>query len=178
MTQKARWYIAQVQSGSEGSAVKALKEKIERNKMEELFEEILIPTHEITEVKQGKRVQTEKKFFPGYIMLKMVMNEETWQTVRGIKRVTGFLSAQNKPVPLSQAEADKLIKSLDDQAQGMAPLVTFQVGDRVKVIGGAFASFSGTVEAVDDEKQRLKVSVLVFGRPTQVDLEFAQAQGE
>lgn len=178
MTQKARWYIAQVQSGSENSAVKALNEKIERNKMEDLFEEILVPTHEVTEVKQGKRVQSEKKFFPGYIMLKMVMNEETWQTVRGIKRVTGFLSAQNKPVPLSQKEADELIQGLQDKAEGTAPVETFQVGDRVKVIGGAFASFSGTVEAVDDEKQRLKVSVLVFGRPTQVDLDFAQAQGE
>ena len=173
-----RWYIAQVQSGSEGSAVKALNEIIDRKEMRSKFEEIFIPTHEITEVKNGKRVQSEKKFFPGYILLKMEMNEETWQLVRGVKRITGFLSAQNKPVPLSQKEADKLMNALDEQATGAVSLETFQVGDRVKVTSGPFASFNGSVEFVDDEKQRLKVSVLVFGRPTQVDLEFLQVEKE
>lgn len=174
----ARWYIAQVQAGSENSAVKALREKIERNKMDSFFEDIRVPTHEVTEIKQGKRVQSEKKFFPGYILLKMVMTEDAWQLVRGIKRITGFLSAQNKPVPLTEKEAQNLLQALDDKAQGLAPLEIFQIGDRVKVISGPFASFAGTVESVEDEKQRLKVAVLVFGRPTQVDLEFGQAQKE
>ncbi len=178
MTQKARWYIAQVQSGSENSAVKLLKEKIEKDQIDGFFEKILVPTHEITEIKQGKRVQVEKRFFPGYIMLKMVMNEESWQAVRGTKRITGFLSAQNKPVPLSEKEAEKLLTNLDEKKEGLVPLETFLVGDKVRVISGPFASFSGSVESVDDEKQRLKVSVLVFGRPTQVDLEFTQAQNE
>ncbi len=178
MTIKTRWYIAQVQSGSENTAVRELKDKIEKNKLEELFEEILVPTHEITEIKQGKRVQAEKRFFPGYIMLKMAMNETTWQIVRGVRRITGFLSNQNKPIPMSQKEADKLLNNITEKQEGIVPLETFQIGDLVKVTSGPFASFSGKVEAVDDEKQRLKVSVLVFGRATQVDLEFTQAQNE
>ncbi|MBN2675827.1 MAG: transcription termination/antitermination protein NusG [Alphaproteobacteria bacterium] len=173
-----RWYIAQVQAGSENSAIKALNEQIERKGMQEKFEEILLPTREVTEVKNGKRVQSDKKFFPGYVLLKMEMNEETWQLVRGIRRITGFLSAQNKPVPLTQKEADTLLSSLDEQKAGTVSLETFQIGDRVKVVSGPFASFNGSVELVDEDKQRLKVSVLVFGRPTQVDLEFLQVEKE
>lgn len=171
-----KWYVAHVQSGSEGTVVKALNEKIARQGKEKFFDKILVPTHEVTEVKLGKRVNSEKKFFPGYVLIKMVMNDDTWHMVRSLPRVTGFLGANNKPVAISEKEAEKLLHSIEDHKAGAASLITYEIGDEVKVIEGPFASFIGKVEEVDNEKQRLKVSVSIFGRPTEVELDFLQVE--
>ncbi len=176
MEQNAKWYVANVQGGQEGSIKKAIEEKAEARGMSEYFEEILIPTHEVTEVKQGKRVQTEKKFFPGYMLIKMIMTDDSWHLVKDLPKVSGFLGAQNKPTPISPREAKKLMSALQEQQEHSVSMVSYEIGDTVKVIDGPFASFTGTVEQVEEDKQRMKVSVSIFGRPTQVDLEFVQVE--
>ncbi len=171
-----KWYVAHVQSGSEGTVVKAINEKITRKGMESFFDKILVPTHEVTEVKLGKRVNTEKKFFPGYVLIKMIMNDETWHLVKDLPRVSGFLGANNKPVAISEKEAMKLLNAIEDHKTGSVSMLTYEIGDEVKVIEGPFASFVGRVEEVDNDKQRLKVSVSIFGRPTEVELDFLQVE--
>ncbi len=172
----ARWYVVYVHSGCEKAVVKRLEEKIKKYKMEDAFEEILIPTQETTEVKQGKKVKVEKKFFPGYVLIRMIMNDDTWHMVRDIPLVSGFLGSRTKPSPVSEKDADALLHRLENTEESFSSGLSFEVGEQVKVCEGPFASFNGTVEKVDDEKQRVKVSVSIFGRPTQVDLEFTQVE--
>ncbi len=175
-TSNARWYIVYVHSGCEKAVVTRLEEKIKKHKMQDFFEEMLIPTQEVTEVKQGKKVKTEKKFFPGYVLIRMIMNNDTWHLVRDIPLVSGFLGSRSKPSPVSERDADALIHRLESSEETLVSGITFEVGEQVKVCDGPFASFNGNVEKVDDEKQRLKVSVSIFGRPTQVDLDFNQVE--
>ncbi len=172
----ARWYIVYVHSGCEKVVVTRLEEKIKKHKMEAFFEEMLIPTQEVTELKQGKKVKVEKKFFPGYVLIRMIMNDDTWHLVRDIPLVSGFLGSRTRPSPVSERDADILIHRLENTEETFVSGITFEVGEQVKVCDGPFASFNGSVEKVDDEKQRLKVSVSIFGRPTQVDLEFTQVE--
>ena len=172
----ARWYVVYVHSGCEKVVVKRLEEKIKKANMEESFIEILIPSQEMTEIKNGKKVKVEKKFFPGYVLINMVMNNETWHMVRDIPLVSGFLGSKLKPTPVSEKDAEMLIRRLENKEEGFASGVVFEAGEHVRVNEGPFASFNGIVEKVDDEKQRLKVSVSIFGRPTQVDLGFTQVE--
>lgn len=172
----ARWYVVYVHSGCEKAVVKRLEEKIKKQKMEDSFVEILIPTQESTEIKQGKKVKVEKKFFPGYVLIRMVMNDDTWHLVRDIPLVSGFLGSRTKPSPVSEKDADMLLHRLESKDETLVSGLSFEVGEQVKVCEGPFASFNGVVEKVDDEKQRVKVSVSIFGRPTQVDLEFTQVE--
>jgi transcriptional antiterminator NusG len=173
---KALWYVAQVQSGTENTVVKAIKEQAEKRDMEKYFEEILVPTKKVTEVKKGKKVSSDKKFFPGYILIKMIMTNETWQLVKRLPRVNGFLGSKNKPVPISENEALRLLNRIEESKTGVDSAITYEVGEEVKVIEGPFNSFTGIVEAVEDDKKRLKVSVSIFGRPTQVELGFEQVE--
>lgn len=172
----ARWYVVYVHSGCEKAVVTRLEEKIKKFHVEDSFEEILIPTQEVTEVKQGKKVVSEKKFFPGYVLIRMVMNDDTWHLVRDIPLVSGFLGSRTKPSPVSEKDADMLLHRLESKDETLVSGLSFEVGEQVKVCEGPFASFNGVVEKVDDEKQRVKVSVSIFGRPTQVDLEFTQVE--
>ena len=172
----AKWYIVYVHSGCEKAVKTRIEEKVKKFGVTDLFDEILIPTRESVEVKQGKKVSVEKKFFPGYVLIHMVMNDDTWHLVRDIPLVSGFLGSRTKPTPVSEKDADALIHRLENNEQSFAEVLSYEVGEQVKVCEGPFASFNGVVEKVDDERQRVKVAVSIFGRPTQVELDFTQVE--
>ena len=144
--------------------------------MEDKILEVLVPTEEVVELKKGSKVNSERKFFPGYVLVKMVMSDECWHVVRNTPRVSGFLGSRNKPQPISEAEAQRIIKQMTEGVERPRTAVDFEVGEQVRVNDGPFASFIGFVEEVDTEKMRLKVSVSIFGRSTPVELEFSQVE--
>lgn len=172
----ARWYVLHVYSGFEDKASEAIREKAAKKGLEDRIEEILVPTEEVVEVKRGQRVSTERKFFPGYVLVKVHMDDEIWHLIKDTPRVTGFVGAGNKPSPVSEAEAQRIIKQVKEGVESPRPSVTFDIGEEVKVSDGPFASFNGTVEEVDEEKARLKVTVSIFGRATPVELEYSQVE--
>ena len=174
--QKARWYIVHVYSGSENRVAQLIKENADKKGMSGLFEDVLVPTEEVTEIKGGERVNVDKKYFPGYVLVKMVMNDETWHLVRTVPRVSGFLGGKGKPTPISEAEVKRIMDQLKASAETPRATVTYEVGDQVRIIDGAFASFSGFVEEIEDDKQKLKVSVMIFGRATPVSLDYVQVE--
>jgi transcriptional antiterminator NusG len=141
-----------------------------------MFGEILIPTEEVTEIKKGEKVKTERKFFPGYILVQMILTDETWHLVRSIPKVSGFLGSRGKPTPISEAEVEKIVRRIEDSASSTVSAVSYEIGDAVTVCDGPFASFQGVIEDVEREKERVKVSVSIFGRPTNVDLSFSQIE--
>lgn len=172
---KQRWYVLQAFSGYESRVATTLREYIKQQGMEEQFSEVLIPTEEVVENVGGKRRKSERKYFPGYVLVKMEMNEYTWQLVRSVPRVLGFIGGTpDKPAPISEKEANAILNRLEQNADKPKPRTTFQVGEEVRVIEGPFADFNGTVENVDYEKSRIKVSVSIFGRATPLELEFSQ----
>jgi transcriptional antiterminator NusG len=170
------WYIVQSHSSFENKVAKLIKEEAEKAKVEEKIEEIVVPTHNITEVKRGKRVQRKKKYFPGYVLIKSEMDNELYHMIKGIKKVSGFLGSKGTPVPVSDKEIEKILGQIKDGVTQPKSTIEYNVGENVQVIDGPFASFNGLVEDVDEEKARLKVSVSIFGRPTPVDLEFNQVE--
>jgi transcriptional antiterminator NusG len=170
------WYIVQSHSSFENKVAKLIKEEAEKAKVEEKIEEIVVPTHNITEVKRGKRVQRKKKYFPGYVLIKSEMDNELYHMIKGIKKVSGFLGSKGTPVPVSDKEIEKILGQIKDGVAQPKSTIEYNVGEKVQVIDGPFASFNGLVEDVDEEKARLKVSVSIFGRPTPVDLEFNQVE--
>tara|TARA_B100000131_G_C17776326_1_gene475453 strand:+ start:106 stop:636 length:531 start_codon:yes stop_codon:yes gene_type:complete len=170
------WYIVQSHSSFENKVAQLIKEEAEKAKVEEKIEEIVVPTHNITEVKRGKRVQRKKKYFPGYVLIKSEMDNELYHMIKGIKKVSGFLGSKGTPVPVSDKEIEKILGQIKDGVSQPKSSIEYNVGEKVQVIDGPFASFSGLVEDVDEEKARLKVSVSIFGRPTPVDLEFNQVE--
>ena len=169
-----RWYVVHVYSGFEQKVVEEIKRKAAQQGLEEAFEELLVPTEEVVELKRGQKVNTEKKFFPGYVMVKMDMSDAAWVLVKDTPRVTGFLGANDRPVPMSNAEAERMIKQLQEGVDKPRSTVTYEVGEQVRVCDGPFNSFNGTVEEVDEDRSRLKVSVSIFGRATPVELEYTQ----
>ena len=171
-----RWYVLHVYSGFEKKISDAIWEKAAKQGLEDCFEEVLIPTEEVIEVKRGQRVSSERKFFPGYLLLKMDMNDDAWHLVKDTPKVTGFLGAGNKPCPISQKEAERIVTQMQEGVERPRSSVTFEIGEEVRVTDGPFASFSGNVEEVDEERSRVKVSVLIFGRSTPVELEYAQVE--
>src|SRR5918996_797301 len=172
----SRWYIIHVYSGFEKKVATSIKEQAAKQGMEHLFEEILVPMEEVLEVKRGKRVNAERKFFPGYGLVKMELNDETWHVVRNTAKVTGFLGPGGKPTPIPDIEAERILRQMQEGIEHPRPLVSFLPGDQVRVSDGPFSSFNGVVEEVDDGKGRLKVSVSIFGRATPVELEYSQVE--
>ena len=170
------WYIVQTFSGFEHKVAKTLKEIIKKNNLDEKITEVLVPIHEVTEVKRGKRVQRKKKYFPSYVLVKMEMSKELYHIIKNIQKVTGFLGTTGNPVPVSDNEIDKILGNIKEGLLVPEPSVTFDIGELVKVCEGPFSSFSGLVEEVDEEKSRLKVSVSIFGRPTPIELEYNQVE--
>jgi len=171
-----RWYVVHVYSGFEQKVVQSLKEQIVAKGMEDMFEEVLVPTEEVVEMRRGAKVRSDRKFFPGYVLVKMDLTDETWHLVKDSPKVTGFLGAKGKPAPISEAEAERILRQVKEGVERPKPSVTFEIGEQVRVSDGPFTSFNGMVEDVDEEKARLKVSVSIFGRATPVDLEYSQVE--
>ena len=172
------WYIVQTFSGFEQKVADTLKDAIEKKKklLNDKIEDVLVPTHEVTEVKRGKRVQRKKKYFPSYVLVKMEMNKELYHMIKNINKVTGFLGTTGMPAPVPEKEIDKIMGRIKEGTLAPKTQITFDIGEQVKVCEGPFASFNGLVEEVDEEKSRLKVSVSIFGRPTPIDLEYHQVE--
>ena len=170
------WYIVQSHSSFENKVAQNIKDEAEKAKISEKFEEIVVPTQDVTEVKRGKRVQRKKKYFPGYILIKSEMDDNIYHMIKGIKKVSGFLGSKGTPVPVPDKEIEKILWQIKDGVTQQQTGVEYSVGEKVQVIDGPFASFSGLVEDIDEDKSRLKVSVSIFGRPTPVDLEYNQVE--
>ncbi|BAC24663.1 nusG [Wigglesworthia glossinidia endosymbiont of Glossina brevipalpis] len=176
-THKKRWYVVQAFSGFESKVAQSLKEHTKLYKMEHFFGEVMIPTEEILEIRHGKRKKSERKFFPGYVLIHMVMNDSSWYLVKNIPKVMGFVGGtSDKPAPISDKEIEYIVKRLQKIGNKPRPKTLFEPGELVRVKDGPFSDFNGVVEEVDYEKNRLKVSVLIFGRATPVELDFSQLE--
>ncbi len=174
---KKRWYVVQAFSGFEGRVAQSLREHIKMHGMEDCFDEVLVPTEEVVEMRAGQRRKSERKFFPGYVLVQMVMNDETWHLVRSIPRVMGFIGGtSDRPAPISDKEADAILNRLQQASESPVHKTVFEPGEVVRVTDGPFADFNGVVEQVDYDKSRVKVSVSIFGRATPVELEFGQVE--
>lgn len=174
---KKRWYIVYSYSGNEKKVQNAIQEHIKLKGMEDKFGEIVVPTEEVVEMRGGQKRKSERKFFPGYVLVQMEMNDETWHLVRRVPGVLGFIGGtSDKPSPISDAEVDNILQRVQEGVEKPKPKVLFEPGEVVRIIEGPFADFDGVVEAVNYEKNRLRVSVLIFGRSTPVELEFGQVQ--
>ena len=172
----SRWYVIHVYSGFEKKVAAAIREQVEQKGLSDKFEEILVPTEEVVEVKRGAKVSSERKFFPGYVLIKMEMSDETWHLVKNTAKVTGFLGGRGRPSPISDAEAARIISQVQEGIERPKPSISYEIGEQVRVCDGPFTSFNGLVEEVDEERARLKVAVSIFGRATPVELEYAQVE--
>jgi transcriptional antiterminator NusG len=171
-----RWYIVHAYTNFESKVAEAIKERAKQAGLSSLFDEVVVPTEEIIEVKRGRKVQSERKFLPGYVLVKMEMTDAAFVLIKNTPKVTGFLGADNKPIPISDDEAARILNQVKEGVERPAPSIIYEVGEQVKVVDGPFASFQGEVEEVDGERARLKVGVSIFGRKTPVELEFGQVE--
>jgi transcriptional antiterminator NusG len=172
-----RWYVVHAYSGFEKSVQRALLERIQRQEMQDSFGQVLVPVEEVVELKQGQKSISERKFFPGYVLVEMEMNDESWHLVKSTPKVTGFVGGTaNKPTPISEKEVEKIMQQMQDGVEKPRPKVLFEPGEIVRVKDGPFTDFHGSVEQVNYEKNRLRVSVTIFGRATPVELEFGQVE--
>jgi len=171
-----RWYIVHAYTNFERKVADSIRERARQAGLEHLFEDIVVPTEEVIEVRRGRKIPTERKFLPGYVLVKMELTDQAFHLIRNTPKVTGFLGAENKPMAISDEEAARILHQVREGVERPKPSVTFEIGEQVRVADGPFASFSGSVEEVDEERSRLKVAVSIFGRPTPVELEFGQVE--
>jgi transcriptional antiterminator NusG len=175
--QKKRWYVVHAYSGYENYVKQAMSERIVRDGLEEKFGQILVPTEEVVELRAGQKRKSERKFFPGYVLVEMEMDDQTWHMVKSVPKVLGFIGGtSDKPAPITAKEADVILRRVQDSSDKPKPKVLFESGEVVRVIDGPFADFNGVVEEVNYEKNRLRVAVLIFGRSTPVELQFDQVE--
>ena len=172
-----RWYIVHTYSNFEKKVKEAIREQAEQKGLAHLFDDVLVPIEEVVEVRRGKRVNAERKFFPGYVLVKMDLNDETWSLVRNIGKVTGFLGPGGKPAPIPDTEAERIMNQVKEGFEHPKPSISYMIGDQVRVSDGPFASFSGTVEEVLADKGKVRVTVSLFGRPTAVEMDYLQLRG-
>jgi transcriptional antiterminator NusG len=170
-----RWYVIHVYSGFEKKVAESIREQARQNGMEDLFEQVLVPTEEVVELRRGQKVNSERKFFPGYVLIRMDLSDETWHLVKNTPKVTGFLG-NRRPAPITEKEAARILQQVQEGVERPKPSVIFEIGEQVRVADGPFTSFNGMVEEVDEERARLKVAVSIFGRSTPVELEYSQVE--
>ena len=171
-----RWYVVNTHSGFEKKVAQAIEEQAEKKGIADHFEKVLVPLEEVTELRKGRKIKSERKFFPGYVLVNMNMTDETWHLVKDTPKVSGFLGTSGMPSPISELEAKQILDQLHEGVSKAKDIILFQVGETVKVIDGPFSSFNGLVDDVDVEKQRLKIAVSIFGRSTPVELEYSQVE--
>ena len=171
-----RWYVIHVFSSFERKVADSIEEQARQSHLSDEIEKVLVPMEEVVEMRRGEKVNAERKFFPGYVLVNMDMSDESWHLVMNTPKVTGFLGSRGRPTPITEAEANRIIHQVEEGIESPKPSVTFDVGEQVRVSDGPFASFNGLVENVDEDKARLKVSVSIFGRSTPVDLEYSQVE--
>jgi transcriptional antiterminator NusG len=176
MDMSKRWYIVHAYSNFENKVAESIREQARQRHLEHLFDEILVPKEKVQEVRRGRKVDSERKFFPGYVLVKMELTDEAYHLIKNTPKVTGFLGSDNKPMPISEAEAGRILHQVQEGIERPKPTVSFEIGEQVRVSDGPFASFNGTVEEVDDARSRIKVAVSIFGRATPVELEFGQVE--
>ncbi len=171
-----RWYIIHAYSNFENKVAESIREQAKQRGLSDLFEEVMVPKEKVVEVRRGRKVDAERKFFPGYVLAKMDLTDEAFHLIKNTPKVTGFLGADNKPTPISEVEAARILHQVQEGIERPKPSVSFEVGEQVRVSDGPFASFNGVVEEVDEARSRLKVAVSIFGRATPVELEFGQVE--
>lgn len=171
-----RWYVVHVYSGFEKKVAQSIEEQAKQLGMESYIEQVLVPTEEVIEMRRGAKINAERKFFPGYILVHMELTDETWHLVKNTPKVTDFLGGQGRPTPITDKEAERILYQVQEGVERPKPSVTFEIGEQVRVCDGPFNSFNGMIEDVDEERSRVKVAVSIFGRSTPVELEYAQVE--
>ncbi len=171
-----KWYIVHAYSNFEKKVADSIRDQARQHGLEDSFSEILVPTEEVTEIRRGRKIASERKFFPGYVLVKMDLSDEAFHLIKNTPKVTGFLGSQSKPAPVSEKEVARIIGTMEESVEKPKSTIRFEYGEKVKVTDGPFASFDGVVESVDEDRERLRVSVSIFGRATPVDLEYSQVE--
>jgi len=171
-----RWYIVQTYSNFEKKVAGSIKEQAEAQGLADKFEEVLVPTEDVVEIRRGRKIQSERKFFPGYVLVKMELGDDTYHLIRNTGKVTGFLGSGNRPMPVPESEVARIMNQVQEGIERPKPVISFEIGEQVRVCDGPFASFNGLVEEVDRDRARLKVAVSIFGRATPVELEYSQVE--
>jgi len=171
-----RWYIVHAYSNFEKKVADSIREKAASAGLAHLIDDILVPTEKVVEMRRGRKVDSERKFFPGYVLVKMDMTDEAYHLIKNTPKVTGFLGTDSRPMPIPDSEAEQIMAQVQEGVERPKPSISFEIGERIRVADGPFASFEGSVEEVDEERARLKVAVSIFGRPTPVELEYAQVE--
>ena len=171
-----KWYVVHVYSGFEKKVAQAIREQASQKGLSEAIEDISVPTEEVVEIRRGQKVNAERKFYPGYVLIRMELTDESWHLVRNTAKVTGFLGARGRPAPITDTEAERIMRQVQEGIERPKPSITFEIGETVRVCDGPFTSFNGMVEDIDEERARLKVAVSIFGRATPVELEYSQVE--